>query len=603
MATNTSNEINAKDLLEKTNLNETDIFIVQDDQNTKKVTLRNFILSIIKDNELATEYRIYSAAKIQKMIDTIDKYCTDSIGNVQNDITNLERFKATKEELEALKTELLDIIDDKTDMEVINQLLDQKMPKDYKLKASDLDISADEFKIKLENLSQEVIDSMIGAEPIPTNRAPVGGWVTEDIADRAITANKLADNYESVAHITEGNLNEIIKAGLYLIGSNVLNLPKESDDDTATRIMRVERTADEYITQTVYYTDDMAYHPIYRRRGNINRLHVTNFVRIDEITDTFKATRVMLAEDYNTCTALSGVNIFTIKAEGNYLCDSTVTGLPTTGDTYMVEVKRFSDDNFIYHASKLSSTRCELFEALTYRTAGYMLVNTEWFKVNTVTKSKFDGSTIHLFGDGILFGLGASDIATTAIPALLSSTYGARVINNTIGDATAGSYEDDILAERSVLRQIEVATLSDADYVVVSVGTNDFKSGKAKIGYNTSMDNKTFKGSLNLAIKNIITACPTAKIMLMTPIFRSRINAGDTKNSDDYTVNDLYLSEYVDAMLEIGKINHIPVLDMYSTGLINRYNSTIYLSDGLHLNDDGQKLFASKIISGLGMYY
>lgn len=262
MATNSSNEINAKDLLEKTNLNETDIFIVQDDQNTKKVTLRNFILSIIKDNELATEYRIYSAAKIQKMIDTIDKYCTDGIGNVQNDITNLERFKATKEELEALKTELLDIIDDKTDMEVINQLLDQKMPKDYKLKASDLDISADEFKIKLENLSQEVIDSMIGAEPIPTNRAPVGGWVTEDIADRAINANKLADNYESVAHITEGNLNEIIKAGLYLIGSNVLNLPKESDDDTATRIMRVERTADEYITQTVYYTDDMAYHPI-----------------------------------------------------------------------------------------------------------------------------------------------------------------------------------------------------------------------------------------------------------------------------------------------------------------------------------------------------
>lgn len=599
----TNVDVNIKDLLEKINLEETDIFIVQDDQNTKRVSLRNFILSIIKDNELPTEYRIYSAYKIQSMIDTIDKYCTDGIGGVQGDIEDLEKFKATKEELEALKTELLKGINEKISIDEVNELLDSKMSATYKIKGSDMDTSSDDAKIKLENLAKEVIDAMTGATPIPTNRAPVGGWVTEDIADRAITGNKLAENYEFIAHITEGNINECIKAGLYLLGSEVLNLPKDGENDKAVRILKVERTADEYITQTVYYTDDMEYHPIYRRRGNVNRLHVIDFVRIDEITDTFKVTREMLADDFNTCEELSGVNIFTIKKEGNYIADETVTNLPTTGDKYLVEIRRYSDDNFIYHASKLSATKCELYECLTYRTAGYMLVNTEWFKVNTVSKSKFDGKTIHLFGDGILFGLGSSDIANKSIPALLTNEYGLRIINNTIGDATAGSYDDEILADRNILKQIEVATLSDADYVVVSVGTNDFKSGKANIGYNDSNDDKTFKGALNLAIKNIITKCPTAKIMFMTPIFRSRLNTGDKKNSDEYTVNDKYLSDFSDAMIEIAKLNHIPVLDMYSTFIVNKYNSEKFLSDGLHLNDDGQKMFAARIIDGLGIYY
>ena len=597
------NDINISNLLEKTLLDETDAFVVEDAQNTKRVTLRNLILSIIKDNEIPTEYRIYSALKVQEMINAIDEYCTNGIGGVQGDINDLKRFKATKEELNALKEELVQSINTKASTELLNESLEQKIPKTYKFKSSDMDTSSDDVKIKLANLSQEVIDAMTGAVAIPTNRAPIGGWATEDIADGAIKSNKLAENFRFIAHITEGNVNECIKDGYYLLGSDVLNLPKIDDEDDAIRIMEVERIADEYIVQTVYYTDDLESRPVFRRRGNINRLHVTEFVRIDEITDKFKIDRSMMADNYNTCEELDSVNIFTITAEGNYIANSTVTGLPTTGERYLVEIKRFGDDNIIYHASSLSSTKCKLYESLTYRTAGHMLVSTEWFEVNTVAKSKFDGKTLHLFGDGILFGLGASDITNNSIPALLANKYGIRTINNTIGDATAGNYDDEILAERSILRQIEVATLSDADYVVISVGTNDYKCGKATIGYNTSLDNKTFKGALNLAIKNIITAAPKAKIMLMTPIFRSRINTGDNKNSDEYTVNDRYLSEYVDAMIEVGKVNHVPVVDMYSNCMINKYNASVYLSDGLHLNDDGQSMFAAKLVDGLSMHY
>lgn len=603
MSSSTTADINIQNLIEKESLLETDILIIQDDQNTKQVSLRNFVKSIIKDGELPTEYRIYSAQKIQEMIDAIDSYCTDGIGGVQNSITNLEKFKATKEELEALKTELVESIDEKVSTEELNQVLDSKMARDHKITSNEMDTSSDDAKIKLANLAQEVIEAMTGAVAIPTNKAPVGGWVTEDIADKAITANKLAEKYRYVANITEGNVNEIIKDGVYLLGSGVLNLPKENDGDTSTRILEVLRAGDENIIQTVYYTDDSSDRPIYRRKGNINRLHVTDFVTVREVTDTFKVSRIMLAPDYNTCKELTGVNIFTVKEEGNYIADDTVTGLPTAGEKYFVEVRRYSEDNFIYHATKVSTTHCNLYESLTYRTSGHILVNTEWFEVNTTKKSKFDGSKIHLFGDGILFGIGTTDITNKSIPALLSNTYGMTVVNNTIGDATVGNYDDDILAERSILKQISVSVLDDADFVVISAGTNDWKTGKANMGYNANLDTKTFKGALNLAIKNIIQAAPNAKILIMTPIFRSRINSTDSKNSDNYTVNDKYLSEYCDAIVEIAKINHIPVVNMYDECMINVHNSTVYLSDGLHLNDAGQAMFAAKLVNNLEKFY
>lgn len=596
-------DINIQDLLEKESLLETDIFIVQDSQNTKRVTLRNLILSMIKDDELPTAYRIYSAQKIKGMIDAIDKYCTDNIGAAENNIANLDKFKAAKAELEALKDELVASISEKVSTDKMNEALDAKMSKTYKITSDDMDTSSDNSKIKLVNLAQEVIDAMTGAVAVPTNRAPVGGWVTEDLADSAVTANKLAEKYRYVAHITEGNINEIIKDGVYLLGSEVLNLPKENADDSATRILEVLRVGEENIIQTVYYTDDSDNRPIYKRKGNINRLHVTDFVTVREVTDTFKVSRDMLADDYNTCKPLSSVNIFTIKEEGNYVADDSVTGLPTEGEKYFVEIRRYSDDNFIYHATRMSTTHCDLYECLTYRTSGYILVNTEWFKVNTTKKSKFDGSRIHLFGDGILFGMGSSDITNKSIPALLANTYGFTVVNNTIGDATIGNYNDDILAERSVLKQISVAVLDDADFVVISAGTNDWKSGMATIGNNTSLDTTSFKGALNMAIKNIILAAPKAKILLMTPIFRSRITSGDSKNSDEYTVNDRYLSEYCEAMVEVAKANHIPVVNMDEECMINKYNSTVYLSDGLHLNDAGQELFTAKLVNNLERFY
>ena len=113
------------------------------------------------------------------------------------------------------------------------------------------------------------------------------------------------------------------------------------------------------------------------------------------------------------------------------------------------------------------------------------------------------------------------------------------------------------------------------------------------------MNTTTFKGAMNQCINDIAAKNPSTKIIFCTPIFRSRIEYGDNKNSDVYTVNDRYLIEYADAMIEIAHDNHIPVIDLYRMSSINKYNASIYLKDGLYPNDEGNKLLASKIVSGM----
>ena len=195
----TNVDVNIKDLLEKINLEETDIFIVQDDQNTKRVSLRNFVKSIVKDDELPTDYRIYSALKIQSMINAIDKYCTDGIGGVQNSISNLEKFKATRDGLNKLKEDLLENINTRVTTEEMNEILDTKMSKTYKITSADMDTSSDDSKIKLVNLSQEVMDELLSLETYEKSRN-----ILSDILE--ITHNPLSEVERNYALLHINNL-------------------------------------------------------------------------------------------------------------------------------------------------------------------------------------------------------------------------------------------------------------------------------------------------------------------------------------------------------------------------------------------------------------
>lgn len=605
---NASNDASAKiyirDLLEKKIIEETDIMVIEDTQNTKRVTVQNFVNSIVKDEEVPTKYRIYSSKKIQDMIDELSLYLETGVGQIRDFVLQLDKRKAERSELKELESALIAEIDERADKETIINMIEDKMDKNHKFTSEDMDTSADEYKIKLKNLSKEVIEYMIGGTPIPSNRPPKGGWVTEDFADESITFKKLADDYRYGGHFTEGNINEFTKDGIYTLGSKVYGLPKEDeDDDNQIRILTVETTENDIIKQKVEYANDLKYRPIYRRKATRNRLRATDFIRVEEINNKFKAHRDLLSDDFNNCGTLSGCDIFTITKEGHYLADETVTNLPTFGDMYEVDIRKFGD-RIVFQAIGMGDLRCDVYQAMQYYTTGANPVNTQWFNTSSFARSKFEGKTVHLFGDGIIFGLGSDDIPNKSIPALLSRKYGLRVINNALGDATAGSYDDETLAERSLVTQVSLDPMNDADYAIIMIGTHDWDCGKSSIGKTTHISSDTtFKGALNIAITDILSKNAKTKILLVSPIYRSRLRINDNHSSDDYVRNDLLLHDFVIAMEDIGLYNHIPFINLYDTCGINRWNSGAYLKDGLYLNDSGHELIADRILDGMNRFY
>ena len=191
----------------------------------------------------------------------------------------------------------------------------------------------------------------------------------------------------------------------------------------------------------------------------------------------------------------------------------------------------------------------------------------------------------------------------SAILAHCFKKYGFRVFNHAQNDATVGNYGVKTIEERSVLTQIDNVSFEDNDIAIIFAGTNDFKTGNCPIGNDVDQKDTTFKGSLNLVIQKIFEKNKSIRLLFITPVFRSRIDSGDNRDSDSTKISGRMLKDYSDAIKTISEINHIPVLDMYGSGLINKYNSEHWLYDGLYFSQEGHKLFATTLYKKLSSLY
>lgn len=167
------------------------------------------------------------------------------------------------------------------------------------------------------------------------------------------------------------------------------------------------------------------------------------------------------------------------------------------------------------------------------------------------------------------------------------------------------------------------------DAILIFIGTNDYNNG-VKIGewYTEKeeevmyghretkkmtlrkrqypcMDNDTYKGRINIAMKKVKSMYPDKQIVLMTPIHRSNFHAND-KNwqcSEDYTNQcGIYLQEYVDAVKEAGNVWSVPVIDLNALcglyPLLPEHGKFFHNSetDLLHPNDAGHERMAKAIM-------
>lgn len=597
------------DLLVKEKVDDFDLLLVEDTENTKQVTFRNLRTSIIDDDESPSNFRIYSSQKVQKMIDDAKTSYMNDIGSMHEDIENL---KVTKVDNATLDETVKKINTEKIGQDKYNELLQElevSRKNTVPITSADLSVATDAEKIHIENLGLDILAAMTGNTKVTVPSVPLGGWVSEDLANGSIIALKLAKDYSYRGTYPEGDLNRLVETGYYEVAATVKGVPHYGDDMDETRLLEVIRYGKDgkYIIQRVYYKENSdELRPYFERKGLFNKLSVLQFTAHFEITENNQVTSDILGDDYNNRGTITTGSVFDLTAAGNYEIKSTVKNIPTP-DNYMLSIRHFGDGRKEYEAKLSDINGCITYICFEYKDSAGSLQRTQWFNVTNKAKSKFDGKSVHIFGDGLSTGKGSSDPLTTSYPSILSSKYGYSIYNHALTDATIGNYNDDQFKDRSVLTQIENTTGLNKDsegYAIIFAGGEDYRSRLAAIGNNARDDDTTFVGSINRAIRLLLTRSPKLRILLVCPIYRSSTEPGDGYDGDTNLVNGKYLIDFASAMESCAKYNHIPYINLYETCGINKYNSTIYLdTNGIYLNDTGQAMIAEKIHDGMCNFY
>ena len=138
----------------------------------------------------------------------------------------------------------------------------------------------------------------------------------------------------------------------------------------------------------------------------------------------------------------------------------------------------------------------------------------------------------------------------------------------------------------------------DADVVVIFGGTNDFGHGDAPLGEMSDRTPYTFYGACHTLFEGVINKHPDATRVIMTPLHRIQEDdpRGDGFKKDGEGVAPL--CEYVRIIKEVAAYYSLPMLDLWSVSGIQPKVKILrekYCPDGLHPNDEGHKLIASRL--------
>lgn len=135
----------------------------------------------------------------------------------------------------------------------------------------------------------------------------------------------------------------------------------------------------------------------------------------------------------------------------------------------------------------------------------------------------------------------------------------------------------------------------DPDVIVVFGGTNDYGHGNAPLGTMADRDKTTFYGACHELCRLLLNKYPTATVVFMTPLHRLY----EERQVNEIGVRNVAtLSEYCDIIRQVAGYYALPVLDLYNVSGMQPKVDIIrekYMPDGLHPNDDGHAIIASRL--------
>lgn len=126
-------------------------------------------------------------------------------------------------------------------------------------------------------------------------------------------------------------------------------------------------------------------------------------------------------------------------------------------------------------------------------------------------------------------------------------------------------------------------------YIYICQGLNDYLQGARIYNPDNKYDEQTFAGALTVAIENLKKAAPQAEIIIVGPNYNTVV--GD---SDSVSTGHGILPDYITKEEEISSEYGLKFTSL--NGPINKDNSEQYLYDGMHISDDGARLFADILL-------
>lgn len=202
------------------------------------------------------------------------------------------------------------------------------------------------------------------------------------------------------------------------------------------------------------------------------------------------------------------------------------------------------------------------------------------------------GKKMNVIGDSITEGVGVS-CADKIYLNLIKEKEGLAVARNYGISGTRIARQADDPGRAYIERYTQMD--DDADIIVVFGGTNDFGHGSAPIGTMEDRTPDTFYGACHLLFEGLIKKFPLATIVIMTPLQRGWGAENNRIHPDKVGVP---LIEFSKILKEVAEYYALPVLDLYAASGIHPQidcNREAFCPDGLHPNDAGHEIIASRL--------